>query len=76
MFLRQRGIQMAEFASRIGTTAATVSRIVNRQVVPRRALLEAIHRETSGLVTPNDITGLHPPCVAREQERREGCEHE
>ena len=58
VFLQTHNLQSAEFAARIGTTGATLSRILNAQVVPRRGLMEAIFRETDGLVTPNDLVGL------------------
>lgn len=59
-FLARDGITKSEFAIRIGTTTATVSRISDGIVVPRRGLLEAIHRETGGEVTPNDLVDLYP----------------
>lgn len=58
-FLKTNGLTRTEFGERIGTTTATVSRIADGLVVPRRALLVAIYNESKGLVTPNDITGLH-----------------
>ena len=72
-FLVDRDLSAAEFARAVGNTAATVCRILQGQVVPRRALIEAIHRETGGLVTPNDLLGLHPPGrkMARDQGRNE-----
>lgn len=50
---------MAQFAMMVGTTTATISRIANGTVTPRRDLLVRIHERTGGLVTPNDLTGLH-----------------
>jgi hypothetical protein len=50
-FLTRDGITKNAFAIRIGTTTATVSRIADGIAVPRRGLLEAIHRETRGMVT-------------------------
>ena len=52
---------MAAFAEKIGTTAATVSRISDGLVVPRKKLLVRIHEATGGLVCPNDLTDIHPP---------------
>lgn len=59
-FLRLNEVTLTDFAARIGTTTATVSRIADGLVVPRRKLLIRIHEETGGLVTPNDLTGIHP----------------
>lgn len=63
-FLAQRGISKTAFAVQIGTTAATVSRIGDGIVVPRKDLLHRIYRATGGLVTPNDLVGLYcaHPC--------------
>ena len=58
-YLTENGLSKGAFARRIGTTTATISRISDGLVVPRRELLERIHRETRGLVTPNDLTDLH-----------------
>lgn len=60
-FLKTHGITLAAFAEEIGTTAATVSRISDGLVVPRRKLLVRIYEATGGLVCPNDLTGIHPP---------------
>jgi hypothetical protein len=60
-FLRTRGVTMVAFAKEIGTTAATVSRISDGLVVPRKMLLVRIYEATGGLVCPNDLTGIHPP---------------
>ena len=63
-FLSDRGISKSAFAMQIGTTAATVSRIGDGIVMPRKALLRRIHESTGGLVTPNDVLGLYctHPC--------------
>ena len=68
VFLQNHNLQSAEFAARIGTTGATLSRILSAQVVPRRGLMEAIYRETGGLVTPNDLVGLHAPVSTKTEE--------
>lgn len=68
-FLRQNQVSLTEFAARIGTTTATVSRITDGIVVPRRKLLLRIFEETGGQVTPNDITGIHPPsCINNDKD--------
>ena len=74
-FLYLRRISKSSFAERIGTTTATVSRISSGLVVPRRDLLERIHRQTDGLVTPNDLTGLHCEQRCWEQLAGESSEH-
>lgn len=65
---------MAAFAEQIGTTAATVSRISDGLVVPRKKLLVRIYEATGGLVCPNDLTGIHPPGSAdiTRQEDKDG----
>jgi len=59
-YLTLHNIHANDFALRVGTTGATISRITNGQVMPRKALMSAILRETEGLVTPNDLFGLMP----------------
>ena len=59
-YLTAHGIPANDFAERVGTTAATISRIANGQVMPRKALMAAILQETGGQVTPNDLFGLMP----------------
>ena len=54
-YLTTYGILANDFAERVGTTAATISRVANGQVMPRKALMASILRETEGLVTPNDL---------------------
>lgn len=54
-FLRCRDIKRKDFAERIGTTGATITRIATGQVVPRKDLMRRIYAETCGLVTPNDL---------------------
>lgn len=67
-FLRHNQVTLTEFAVQIGTTTATVSRIVDGLVIPRRKLLLRIFEETGGVVTPNDLTGIpssdHTPKTA------------
>lgn len=60
-FLRENELSKSAFAAAIGTTVATISRIGDGLVVPRRSLLVRIHEETGGMVTPNDIVGVR--CV-------------
>lgn len=57
-FLTDRAITMVDFAKTVGTTPATISRVVDGLVVPRRELMRRIHTETDGNVTPNDLIGL------------------
>lgn len=67
-FLRLNNVILTDFATRIGTTTATVSRIADGLVVPRRKLLVRIYEETGGAVTPNDLTGIHSPVRAKDPE--------
>ena len=69
VFLQSHNLQSVEFAARIGTTGATLSRILSAQVVPRRGLMEAIYRETGGLVTPNDLVGLPEHSITNPHEK-------
>jgi len=64
-FLTTNQITMATFAQAVGTTTATVSRVADGLVVPRKALLTRIYKETGGQVTPNDLVGLYcvKPCA-------------
>ncbi len=57
-YLKQQKLPMAGFAQKVGTTGATICRIINNRVVPRRDLMAAIYRETRGAVTPNDLVQL------------------
>ncbi|MEP1637260.1 hypothetical protein [Ascidiaceihabitans sp.] len=58
-FLATNDISMGAFAKTVGTTTATISRIADGIVVPRKALMKRIHKATEGLVTPNDLVGLY-----------------
>lgn len=57
-YLVQNGITQAQFAERLGTTAATICRIADGAVVPRRELMLKIYDQTGGQVTPNDLVGV------------------
>lgn len=47
------------FATKIGVTASMVSDYCNGRAIPQRPdVIEAIHRETGGQVTPNDFYDL------------------
>ena len=58
-FLSSNQMTMANFANAVGTTTATISRVADGHVMPQKSLLERIHKETGGLVTPNDLAGLY-----------------
>jgi hypothetical protein len=60
-FLTVTGLSMAGFAARVGSTAATISRMSSGKSVARRDLLVRIHEATNGTVCPNDLLGLYPP---------------
>ena len=57
-FLVQNSISMTSFAQTVGTTTATISRVIDGSVVPRKTLMLRIFEETNGQVTPNDLVGL------------------
>tara|TARA_B100001971_G_C18250304_1_gene577617 strand:- start:2580 stop:2843 length:264 start_codon:yes stop_codon:yes gene_type:complete len=59
-WLRTNGMTAVRFAERVGTTPATISRVVNGQVVPRRALMAAIIEATDRQVTAGDLVGIGP----------------
>lgn len=60
-FLSSHGISKVVFAQKLNTTVATVSRISDGLVTPRRDLMKRIYTVTEGAVTPNDLVGLY--CV-------------
>jgi len=60
-FLSSHGISKVVFAQTVNTTVATVSRISDGLVTPRRDLMKRIYAATEGAVTPNDLIGLY--CV-------------
>lgn len=57
---------MGTFAKTVGTTTATISRVADGTVVPRRDLMHRIYGATNGSVTPNDLVGIYcvHPCMA------------
>ena len=67
-FLRVRGLSLADFAARCDTSASTILRVRDGDVVPSRRVLDAIWRETDGYVTSNDLVGTYCkiPCPAAE----------
>ena len=58
-YLDSQNITKTEFSRRANTTLATISRISDGLMMPRKELLERIYKETGGMVTPNDIAGLY-----------------
>jgi hypothetical protein len=58
-FLSSRNTSMGDFAKAVGTTTATISRIADGTVLPRKSLMKRIYDTTDGKVTPNDLYGLH-----------------
>lgn len=59
-YLKLHDLPMTDFAEKVGTTGATICRIINGRVVPRRALMQDIHKVTGGAVCPNDLMQLFP----------------
>ncbi|MEP1613939.1 MAG: hypothetical protein ABJL72_18710 [Roseobacter sp.] len=68
-FLTSSGTSMGSFGRTVGATTATISRIADGTVVPRKGLMKRIHLVTGGLVTPNDLVGLYcvQPCANANQ---------
>jgi len=63
-YLKDNGIKGYQFAERIGRDGATVSKILNGDVVfPDPETQRAIIRETNGHITANDFLGIaeHSP---------------
>lgn len=54
-YLSENGITHADFATRIGTSQAAVTRYVLEQRTPRPDVLSRIMSTTSGEVTANDF---------------------
>jgi transcriptional regulator with XRE-family HTH domain len=54
-YLEKEGISQLEFADLIGSTSATVSRIVHGGQNPSLALMIKIKEVTKGKVKPNDF---------------------
>ena len=54
-WLKSNGISARDFAARIGTTEATISRLKNARAQPSFELAEKILEATAGAVTPNDF---------------------
>ena len=50
---------MGDFAKTVDTTTATISRIADGIVIPRKDLMQRINIATRGLVTPNDLVGIY-----------------
>lgn len=80
-FLSRHNLSMSRFARLVGTTTATISRIADASVMPRRPLILRIYEATDGLVTANDLAGTyckHPcptalrPEVARQIDENDG----
>lgn len=52
-------IGVRAFARMCSVSPATICRVADGAVVPRRELMCRIHDVTGGSVTPNDLLGLH-----------------
>ena len=59
-YLRQRGIKQKDFAERINTSQATVSRIATGASGVSLELAKAIQIESGGAVKATDLLGLEP----------------
>lgn len=54
-WLRATGTSQVAFATRVGCSPSTISRLTRFETAPEAALVEAIARETGGAVLPNDL---------------------
>jgi transcriptional regulator with XRE-family HTH domain len=57
-WLEREGISKAEFARRLGCSAATMGRAVEGTHIPHVDLMQKIYRLTKGEVQPNDFYGF------------------
>lgn len=73
-YLSENGLSCAAFAERIDVDVTTVIRIKNSQVLPHLKTLRAIWNATDGVVTPNDLTGLHAPSSQSTKQSEEVCD--
>jgi hypothetical protein len=76
-FLTAENTSMGNFAKTVGTTTATISRISDGIVVPRKDLMQRINVATRGLVTPNDLVGIYCTQACpniEEQKKRESSD--
>ena len=77
-FLAAENTSMGHFAKTVGTTTATISRIADGIVVPRKDLMQRINIATRGLVTPNDLVGIYctQACPNVEEQQKRGSNDE
>lgn len=57
-WLSQSPLKDHEFADAIGVSRVTLFRFKTRRRIPDRDIMESIHRETGGAVSPNDFFDL------------------
>ena len=67
-YLSENGITHADFAARIGTSQAAVTRYVLEQRTPRPDVISRIMSITSGEVTANDFMPAYPAPAPTHQE--------
>lgn len=68
-YLGIEGNSASKLAESMGVAVSTVTRAAKGELSPSRKLMEAFHRQTAGLVTPNDFCGIddaHPHSEAAE----------
>lgn len=77
-FLTAENTSMGNFAKTVGTTTATISRIADGVVIPRKDLMHRINVATRGLVTPNDLVGIYctQACPNIEEQKKRGSNDE
>lgn len=71
-YLDRHGLSLRAFAKACGASASSIHRVRNGEVIPNRRLLEAIYRETGGLVTPADLIGVRAVQGRRENDYKAG----
>lgn len=54
-YLKERDIQIGDFAERIGVSRQTLYLYLEGQRFPRPSILRRIHEETGGEITANDL---------------------
>lgn len=54
-YLEKHGVSRVDFAARVGVTAEAIRLYMAGERQPRRKVMEAITRESSGEVTANDF---------------------
>ncbi len=57
-YLAQEGKTASALAKACGCAVSSITRAASGDITPSRELMQSIHRETGGAVTPNDFYGV------------------